>query len=145
MDPVTLSITMLLIQERHGVQADFQVNMRDILTDNLPFQYCRSTGLFLLLDVKQDESICTTESVGLRISLQNQGEAAFPETNGFYVLPGLLTSVTITRVKIVHNSFSRNAIFLKLHFQVVTTKINNCNPGLDKDEYFYDGSYTVEV
>lgn len=52
------------------------------------------------ITVYNDESeyICTSESAGFKISLQDQPEHPFPETNGFYAATGALTTAVMRKV-----------------------------------------------
>lgn len=55
-------------------------------------------GLRLVLKSVQEEYICTSDSAGFVLSLQNQSEDPFPETKGFYASPGVVTTFVFTRV-----------------------------------------------
>lgn len=58
------------------------------------------SGLAVTLYNDEAEYLCTSESAGFKISLQDQPEYPFPEINGFYAATGVLTSAAIKRVDI---------------------------------------------
>lgn len=61
-------------------------------------------ALKVILNIKQDEYITTgNEAAGARLVIHSQDAMPYPEDAGLLIKPGMLTSVHVSRVSVLHD------------------------------------------